>query len=83
VSDDVGGLVDPDGLDAGGDGEPKPGPAGLVVLVPGWRVGQTVGGGAELGRDRRRTRSRAAMLIRIRVLNEQVTGTGLTDQPRS
>ena len=27
--------------------------------------------------------SRAAMLIRIRVLNEQLPGTGFTDQPRS
>ena len=47
------------------------------------RAGQTVGGSAELGGQCRWPRSRAAMLIRIRVLNEQLTGTGFTDQPRS
>ena len=49
----------------------------------GRRAGQTVGGSAELGRQCRRPRSGAAMLIRIRVLNKQLTGAGLTDQPRS
>ena len=53
----------------------------------GWRrVGERskpVGGSAELGLQCRWPRSRAAMLIRIRVLNEQLTGTGPTDQPRS
>jgi hypothetical protein len=40
-------------------------------------------GSAELGGQYRQSRSRAAMLIRIRVFNEQLTGTEFTDQPRS
>jgi hypothetical protein len=65
--------------------------AGIVNLVElaaaemiGWfESGQTVGGSVELGNQCRRPRSRAAMLISIRVLNEQLTDTGFTGQLRS
>ncbi len=67
--------------DEGKHAKPK-NPAETNGQVPP-RAGQTVGGSAELGRQCRRPKSRAAMLIRIRVLNEQLIGMGLTDQPRS
>jgi hypothetical protein len=48
------------------------------IIYP--RARQTVGGSAELGVSAEVQGSDA---VRIRVLNEQLTGTGLTGQPRS
>jgi len=57
---------------------------GMRFIIPvSTRAGQTVGGSVEPGNQCRRPRSRAAMLIRVRVLNEELTSTGFTDQPRS